>query len=44
MSEKSPRKESRKNKGKTLKERQHEKKVKQVVREGRTSNIPPTGH
>jgi hypothetical protein len=44
MHEKSPRKGSVKKKGKTLKEKQHAKKLKRVQQAGRTSNIPPTGH
>ncbi|MEU4427877.1 hypothetical protein AB0F81_45250 [Actinoplanes sp. NPDC024001] len=44
MSEKSPRKGNEKKKGKTLKEKQHAKKVQRVLKAGRTSNIPPTGH
>jgi hypothetical protein len=44
MSEKSPRKGHEKKKGKTLKEKQHAKKVKRVMRTGRISAIPTTGH
>ncbi|MDY7084134.1 MAG: hypothetical protein SYR96_03420 [Actinomycetota bacterium] len=44
MSGKSPRKNSEKKKGKTLKEKQHAKQIKRALQAGRTSNIPPTGH
>jgi hypothetical protein len=44
MSEKSPRKGHEKKKGKTLKEKQYAKQVKRVMKAGRVSAIPPTGH
>jgi hypothetical protein len=43
MSEKSPQKGNQKKKGKTLKEKQHAKKVKRAVQADRVSIIPPTG-
>jgi hypothetical protein len=44
MSDKSPRKDNVKKHGKTLKEKQAAKKQKRILRAGRVSNIPPTGH
>jgi hypothetical protein len=44
MSDKSPRKTNAKKAGKTLKEKQTEKRLKRTKEKGQTSNIPPTGH
>jgi hypothetical protein len=44
MSGKSPRKDSDKKVGKTLKEKQTAKRVKRTEESGHTSKIPPTGH
>ncbi|WP_255437196.1 hypothetical protein [Actinoplanes solisilvae] len=44
MSEKSPRKGHEKKRGKTLKEKQHAKKVNRLLQAGRVSAISATGH
>jgi hypothetical protein len=44
MSGKSPRKTNAKKQGKTLKEKQTEKRIKRDQQGGQTSNIPTTGH
>jgi len=44
MPDKSPRKDSGKKQGKTLKEKQTAKKAKRITQAGKASIIPPTGH
>jgi len=44
MSGKSPRKDSDKKQGKTLKEKQTAKRAKKIEQAGKSSTIPPTGH
>jgi len=44
VSDESPHKVNAKKQGKTLKEKQAAKKTKRILRAGKASNIPPTGH
>ena len=44
MSGKSPRKTNNKKQGKTLKEKQTDKRIKRDQQTGQGSHIPPTGH